>query len=168
EAASQAAGQPRPVLVATVPQAAPVPSAQDFVNQAAAGDAFEIAAGQVAQQRAQSPAVRAFADMMVHDHTESTSALKKAIAEAGHPLSLATTPSADQQAQLAALTHEDAKSFDKAYVEGQVAAHQAALALLQAYGQNGDEPALKAFAGEAVSVVERHLDQAKALSEQLL
>jgi putative membrane protein len=167
EAALRAEEQPKPVLAAVTPQPAPTPSAQAFVAQASAADAFEIAAAQAAQQKATHPAVRAFADMMVHDHTESQTQLKAALAQAGQPLSASAQPDAEQQRRLAAMAAADAGSFDRVYLQGQVAAHQTALGVLQSYAQNGDVPALTAFAGEASGTVQRHLTHAKSLLEQI-
>src|SRR4051812_5459141 len=68
-------------LVACVPKTAPVdaassrdaaPLARDaYVGMAAASDLFEIQSAELAQQRAQSPAVRDFAQVMIADHAET-------------------------------------------------------------------------------------------------
>jgi putative membrane protein len=167
EAAAQAADKPKPMLAAVTPQPPPTAPAQAFVGDMAAADAFEIAAAQAAQQKAHLPSVRAYADMMVHDHTEATKKLQKAVAEAGQPLTLAAAPNAVQQAELSRLAGLAPKDFDKAYLEGQVTAHRQALTSLQAYGQNGDVPSLKAFAAEASGTVQGHLTHAKSLAEQV-
>ena len=167
EAAAHAADQPKPGPVAITPQASPQPSAQDFVTQASAGDAFEIAAAQIAQSRAQNPEVKDLARMIAHDHAASSGKLKAALDEAGQSLAAANAPNPDQQAQLGRLRQEAPKGFDKAYLAGQVAAHQKALALMQGYAQDGGVTALKAFAGEGASLVQRHLDLAQSLDERL-
>ena len=167
EAAAQNADRPRPAITAATPQPAPKPDAQGFVTQAGGSDAFEIAAAKLAQAHALSPAVRAFADMMVHDHTESAKQLQKAVGEAGRALSPAANPAAEQQAELDRLARLTPDRFDKAYVQGQVAAHEKALALLQSYAQDGDEPALQAFATQATATVQQHLDAARGLDRRL-
>lgn len=167
EAAAHAADRPKPTLAAIVPQAAPAPSAQDFVNQAAASDAFEVAAGQIAQQRAQNAAVKALAAMMVHDHLESSVELKAALGESGQGLQANAGPDRDQQQALDELRRADAKAFDKIYLDGQVRAHQTALARLQAYAQNGQVTALQIFAGKAASLVQHHLQAAQDLDARM-
>jgi putative membrane protein len=167
EAAWQAADQPRPVLVAAVPQAAPIPDAQAFVSQAGASDAFEIAAAQTAAQRAQNPDVRVFAAVMIHDHSDSSADLKAALAEAGQSLSPSSGPTPDQQARLEALRSADPKVFDKTYIDGQVQAHRAALAQLAAYAQNGQVVALSSFAANGAGMTQKHLAMAQSLDEQL-
>src|SRR5688572_5063890 len=57
---------------ATIPTPANEAAAPDFVAKAAASDMFEIAAAEVAQKRATDAKVKAFAAMMVKDHTKST------------------------------------------------------------------------------------------------
>ena len=66
------------------------PSTPDFVNAAASTDMFEIQAAKLAEKRSKNADVKAFAAMMIHDHTQSTAALKAAIAASGQPLSLPT------------------------------------------------------------------------------
>ncbi len=167
EAAWQAADRPKPVLAAATPQASPIPDAQAFVSQAGASDAFEIAAAQTAAQRAQNPDVRAFATVMIHDHTDSSAGLKAALAEAGQGLSPPAGPTADQQAKLDALRSADPKVFDKTYLDGQVQAHRTALAQLAAYAQNGQVVALSSFAANGAGMTQTHLAMAKSLDEQL-
>ena len=114
----EAKNQPHEASV-TVPPAAAIPSAADFVAKASASDLFEVQSGQAAQDRAANPLVKAFAANLVRDHTKSSQELKKA------------------------------------------------LALLQAYAQDGDVPSLKAFAAEAAGVVQHHLKDARQLVEQV-
>jgi putative membrane protein len=167
EAAARAADQPKPILAAVVPQAAPAPDPQDFVARAAAANAFEIAAAEVAEARAQNAAVKQFAAMMGHDHAESADELAAALRDAGQSLTPGGSPRPEQQAALDALRSVDPKGFDKAYMDGQVQAHQTTLALLQGYAQDGETVSLKVFAGKAASVVQHHLTLARSLDEQL-
>jgi putative membrane protein len=48
-------------------------------------------------------------------------------------------------------------SFDTAFNQAQLTAHQEALALHRGYAAGGDVPALRATAAKAVPVVEMHL-----------
>jgi putative membrane protein len=167
EAAARAADQPRPVLSAVVPAPAPTPSAQAFVDEVGAADAFEVAAGRTAAQRAQNPAVKAFAAMMVQDHSRSAEELRTAVEQSGRALRPPGGMDAGRRAELAQLSAASPAAFDRLYVQGQVTAHQAALARLQAYAQDGDAPSLKSHAAQAASTVARHLDEAKQILEQL-
>jgi putative membrane protein len=140
--------------------------ATDFVPKAAASDMFEIAAAKLAEKRSTNPEVKKFARMMVTDHAKSTAALKKAITDSGQTVTAPTTMPQDLQAKLDDLTKADGPTaFDKSYMSGQVDAHQDALNLLQRYAQDGDVPAIRAFAAATAPVVQNHLDQAKVLRD---
>jgi putative membrane protein len=55
-------------------------------------------------------------------------------------------------------------SFDMAFQQAQLQAHQMALELHQNYSANGDAPALRAAAGQIVPVIQMHLQQVQAMS----
>lgn len=148
--------------VVTVAPPTPVPSAQEFVTRAAAGDAFELASGRLAETRSRNAEVRGFAALLVADHTTSSEKLAKAVAESGHAL---TAPAA--AADLDQLPAAPDAEFDRRFLEAQVRAHEQALALLQTYAEDGDVPSLKAFAAEAAGAVRQHLAEARSLLEQL-
>lgn len=152
---------------ATVPTPANEAAAPDFVAKAAASDMFEVAAAGVAAKRATDPKVKAFAQMMVKDHTKSTADLKKAIADSGQTLTPPAALPADLQAKVDELNTVAAADFDKAYMNGQVDAHQNALNLLQRYAQDGDVAQIKAFAAATAPTVQKHYDEAKTLRDGL-
>ena len=140
--------------------------ATDFVPKAAASDMFEIEAAKIAQKRSQNAEVKKFAGEMITAHTKSSADLKKAIADSGQTaLTLPTALPADLQGKLDDLNKADA--FDKAYMDNQVDAHQAALDTLQRYAQDGDVPAIKAFAAATAPVIQQHYDPAKTIRDAL-
>jgi putative membrane protein len=105
--------------------------------------------------------IKAFAAMMIKDHTDSSAKLKEAVAGfSGVTVNPALTPK--QQMDLDALK-DAGDQFDALYAQRQVAAHNEALTLLQGYADNGTEQALKTFASGVVPVVQHHLDEAKQL-----
>ena len=55
-------------------------------------------------------------------------------------------------------------SFDMAFRDIQINAHQQALQLHQNYAASGDVPALRATAGQIVPVVQMHLSQLQGLN----
>jgi len=152
---------------ATVPTPANEAAAVDFVPKAAASDMFEIEAAKVALKRSTNAEVKKFAQMMIDAHTKSTEALKKAITDSGQPLTPPTALPADLQGKLDDLGKADAKAFDKAYLDGQVDAHQAALDLIQRYAQDGDVAQIKTWAAATAPVVQQHLDTAKTQRDAL-
>ncbi|KRA56180.1 hypothetical protein ASD79_17630 [Caulobacter sp. Root655] len=148
---------------ATVPTPADETKADVFVAKAAASDMFEIDAAKLAAKRSTNPDVKAFAGKMEKAHAKSTEALKAAIAASGAALTPPAMLPEDLQGKLDDLTKADAKDFDKAYADGQVDAHQAALNLMQRYAQDGDTAAIKAFAAATAPTVQEHLNMAEGL-----
>lgn len=161
-------------LMACVPQTPPVtaasssdaaPLARDaYVGMAAASDLFEIQSSQLALSRAQSPAVRDFAQMMVADHTNTTRQLTAAAQAAGMgPIAPALLPmQARMMDQLRAAG--SGAAFERVFLDQQVQAHQMALALHSNYGKNGDTPLLRAVALAAMPVVQAHLDRVRQMA----
>lgn len=142
----------------------PVPTAQAFADAAAKSDAFEIAAGKLAQTNATAPGVKAFANKMIAAHTASTLKIKKAADAAAPAITPDATMTDDQTAKLADLGKMKGAEFDKAYVDGQIAAHEDALALMRNYADKGDSPTLKTAAGEIAPDVQDHLVMVRGLA----
>jgi len=143
----------------------PTPTGQEFVDKAAKSDAFEIAAAKLAATNAGSPQVKAFAKMMVTAHTESTAKVKAAAGKATPALTPDPELTGEQKDELAKLGPLKGEEFDKAYIAGQVDAHETALSLMKKYAKDGDVASLKAVAGEIVPIVEKHLTSAKAIKD---
>lgn len=140
-----------------------VTSGQAFANTAAASDAFEIASSKLALTRSTSDAVKTFAQKMIDAHTASTAKVKAAAASANPSITPDPTLSADQQQKMSALQSASKSEFDAAYVDDQIAAHQAALGGLKNYASNGNVEALKNVAAELLPIVTAHLNAAQAL-----
>jgi putative membrane protein len=132
-----------------------------FVDNAGQGNMYEIQAAQIAEQKSTSPAVKAFAKMMIVDHTALANQMKPLIIKAGK-----TAPTELDQRRKGFLDNLNAASpqaFDKTYIDQQVAAHEETLSLMKGYADNGDDPGLKAAAAKTAPKVQAHLDKAKAL-----
>ena len=141
----------------------PAPSGQAFADTAARSDAFEIAAAKLALTNASSDKVKGFAGDMIKAHTESTTKIKAASAKASPAITPDPTLTGEQNDDLADLGKLKGAEFDKAYIAGQIDAHDDALELMQSFAKDGDVAPLKAAAGEIAPVVQKHLDMAKAL-----
>ena len=136
-----------------------------FVSNASQSDMYEIKAAQLAETRSKNPDIKAFAKMMVKDHTATSKALGPLATAAGQ------TPAAKldnrRQGFLDNLTKASDADFDKTYIDQQVAAHEEALSLMQGYGKDGSDAGLKAAANDTAPKVQMHLDKAKAIQAKL-
>ncbi|MES2034302.1 MAG: DUF4142 domain-containing protein [Pseudomonadota bacterium] len=152
---------------ATVPTPADESAAPDFVAKAATSDLFEIASSKVALERTKNAEVKAFAQMMIEMHTQTTADLKSAITDSGLVLTPPTVLPEDKAEDVAELRTAEAADFDKDYLDDQVDGHQATLDLMTRYAQDGDNAVLKAAAAKTAPIVQDHLTKAKALRDGL-
>ncbi|MDQ4421837.1 DUF4142 domain-containing protein [Sphingobium sp. DEHP117] len=141
------------------------PTAQEFADQAAKSDAFEIAAAKLAATNATSAQVKDFARMMLAAHTESTTKLKAAASSSSPAVSPSAELTGDQQDDLTELRGMKGAAFDEEYIDGQVDAHEDALALMRKYAADGAEGPLKSAAREMVPIIEQHLTRARELDK---
>jgi putative membrane protein len=128
-----------------------------FASTVAGSDLFEIDSGKLAQSRAQSPALKAFAAKLIADHTRSTAMLKSAAAQASPPITLPTTLPPDLQASLGALRGAKPQDFDSGFIDTQIQAHKKAVEVLTQYANEGNSPPLKQFAVIVLPMVKSHL-----------
>ena len=135
----------------------------EFIAKARSTDAFEQAAGRLAEKRGTNPDVKAFGAMMVKDHTMTTNELRQVLAKNKLPMNGTPSPNPTQAKILADLRSVPKKGFDRAYVHSQVAAHEEALKLMKEYGAQGDNADLKAAAIKTAPLVEQHLKMAREL-----
>ena len=145
--------------------AAAAPSTQSFVENAAASDMYEIEAGKLASEKAANADVKAFGQMLVTDHTKSSTEMKAAASQADPALAPPAVLPADKQAMVDALKAASGADFDRLFLSQQVEAHSAALQLLQGYAAGGEAEPLKAFAAKTAPVVEAHLEKARSLQQ---
>jgi putative membrane protein len=134
-----------------------------FVTAAATSDMYEVAAGKIAAQRAQSPQVREFAEKMVKAHTMTTDKLKGIIADNNINVTLPAHVDNRRQGMLDDLRGAKPQDFDHRYIAQQIAAHKEADILMRGYAKDGDNQAIKDFAATTDQVVKMHLDMAETL-----
>jgi putative membrane protein len=137
-----------------------------FVTAAATSDMYEVTAGKIALERAQSSDVKAFAQQMIDAHTKTTETLKGILATN----KIAVTPPAHvdsrRQGMLDNLRGASAADFDHRYVVQQVAAHKEADILMRGYAKSGDNAKVRAFAADTDTHVKMHLAMAQDLAKK--
>ena len=128
---------------------------QEYVNQAASSDQFQIQSSQMALQQSKNASVREFAQTMVDDHRASTRKLQTASTGASL-MAPRTEMMAAHQAKLTELKNAGAK-FDELYLEQQREAHKEAIDLHEAMTNSTAAPAqLSGFAREMLPKVQAH------------
>lgn len=153
-------------LVGTV-SAEMTTTTKGFVNAAAISDMYEVTAGKIAMERAQSPDVKAFAQKMVDAHTMTTNKLKSIIASNNINVTPPAHVDRRRQGMLDDLRGAKAEDFDHRYISQQIAAHKEADILFRGYAKDGDNAALKDFAAATDKDIKMHLSMARDLNGQM-
>ncbi|MGF6487932.1 DUF4142 domain-containing protein [Pseudomonas frederiksbergensis] len=141
-------------------------TSNDFVDDAAEGGIAEVETSKLALEKSSSADVKAFAKMMVADHSEANEELA-ALAKK-HDIEMPDTTTVVKQAKEKILDLRD-ESFDTAYANNQVKAHEETIERFkkQANTVTDDKTKgateLKAFAQKMLPALEKHLDMAKKL-----
>jgi putative membrane protein len=157
-----------PLMVATAPAiAADAPSTEQFVEKVAASDLFEIEAGNLAAKQAENGDVKDFGQRMVDDHTKTSDQLKALVKDNDIKAELPTAVDDKHQAKLGKLKDLSGAAFDKAYMAGQVKAHEKAMNAFQDYASDGDNAELKQWAASTLPTLKDHLKQAKSLDNEV-
>ncbi len=150
------------MIAVAAPALAQQMTAQDFVAEAASSDMFEIRSSEFALDRAQSEEVRAFADMMIADHSQASENLMSAAEAAG--VAVPAEMLEKHRAQVEQLEPLEGEAFDEAYIQAQLTAHEEALALMHGYAEGGDQEALREHAAATTPVIEGHLEHVRQLA----
>lgn len=154
----------------TPPPAPPAPVdlnnpllAPGFLAQAGSANQFELQSAQLALSASTNPGVQNFANTLIADHTMMGQQVAAAATSAGlAPPAPALLPA--QQAMLDQLRSAGTgPSFDIAFQQAQISAHQQGIQLMQNYSANGDVPALRNVAAQAIPVMQKHLAMAQSL-----
>jgi putative membrane protein len=136
-----------------------------YVANAAIADMYEIAASKVALERSKNAEIKKAAQMIITDHTKSSTELKTALSGAGVGADVTIPPEMDERRKgmVDNLRQAPADGFDRVYLGQQTAAHQESLTLHRGFAENGDNAALKAHAAKTAPVIEKHLQHVRGL-----
>jgi putative membrane protein len=141
-------------------------TSNDFVDKAAAGGIAEVETSRLALEKSSSADIKAFANMMITDHSKANNELA-ALAKK-HDIEVPDSTTLVKQAKEKILDLRD-ESFDAAYANNQVKAHEDTLSLFkkEANTVTNDKvkgaTELKGFAQKMLPALEKHLQMAKKL-----
>jgi putative membrane protein len=162
DAATPAPAAAAPASTVTDPQIAAIVVAANDVD---------IAAGNLARERASDQRVKDFAQRMITDHTGVNKAATDLVTRLGvtpEPNATSQKLTSDGEASRTTLQGQSGAAFDKAYVDQEVAYHQAVLdAIDQTLIPSAQNAELKALLEQTRPAVAAHLDHARQLKTQL-
>jgi putative membrane protein len=151
------------VLGASLSMNAFAAKSNDFVEHASEGGVAEVEAGKLALQKSQQADIKKFAQMMIDDHMAANTKLRALAVK--HDLEIESEAALLDKAKKEILELRD-ESFDKAYTNNQVNAHEKTVELFKKESMSSDHPDLKAFATETLPKLEAHLKAAKQLQAE--
>ncbi len=137
---------------------------QKFVDFAAQTDMTEAHLGQMAADQGASQAVKDFGQMLVTDHTNDYQQLGTAASKAGdnEPKGL----DAAQNKMIAPFNNLKGAAFDRRFAQAMVSGHQKAIAEYKKEADSGSNADIKAYATQALPVLQKHLDAARNLEKE--
>jgi putative membrane protein len=141
------------------------PDSTKFSSEAAQGGLAEVELGRLAVQRASNPAVKNFGQQMIEDHSRANNELK-AIATRKN-IALPAELNADQKAMMDKLSKLSGAEFDKEYMSDMVKDHEADAKEFENQSNKGTDADIKAFAGKTLPVIQRHLQMARDVANQV-
>lgn len=136
-----------------------------FLATAAQSDQNEIALSQLAQQKATNPAVKAFAEKMVTEHTQMTESMKPFADSWG--LTAPSGPDADHQKELDKLNGLSGGDFDKEYISEMVSDHAKALRAFTTEAKDTKDVKFRAAVLKGKTIVAAHKNMAYDLKKKL-
>jgi putative membrane protein len=134
-----------------------------YAVEAANGGMLEVELGKLAQNKAISPVVMKFANMMVADHTKANNELKTLAAS--KKISLPTTLGEKFQKDYDDFSKMKREDFDKAYTDYMVKDHKEDIEEFKKEANDGKDPDLKAFASKHVPILKHHLLMAQQAND---
>lgn len=155
---------------------------RDFVEDMAIGGMAEVELGRMAMERAASPEVKRFGDMMVKDHSKAGDELKQVAMQ--HSIPMPAGLDQKHQDLKTTLSNLRGAEFDREYMKAMVDGHEDVVDRLQTRASEdrfGDdkgevkpersgnpvEGALNQWAAKALPTVRHHLDEAKRINDGL-
>ena len=151
--------------------ASSAPNDAQIAMIAVVADSIDIDAGKLAEEKASNKEVKEFAKTMVRDHTAvnaKATALAKKLNVTPEESATSKSLKADADKTMAKLKGLSGAEFDKAYVDNEVAYHEAVIGVVtKTLIPNTKNAELKSLLESAGPIFTSHLEHAKHLQQSL-
>lgn len=138
---------------------------REFINKAGLSGMYEVRAGQLAVQKAQSSDVKQFGQRMVDDHTGVNGRLQKLSQQKG--LSMPAQLDKKHQDKIDSLAKKTGVDFDKAYVDEMIDDHKSDIDNFEKAAKDAKDASVKDFAATTLPTLREHLQAAQGLKDKL-
>jgi putative membrane protein len=136
-----------------------------FAAKAAQRALTEVQLGQLAAQKGETEAVRAFGRRMATDHAQAHQKLQKIAAREN--ISLPKDLDQDAQQNYEKLAKLSGPAFDRSYAQDMVTDHKKDVAEFQKETKAGKNEAIRTFASETLPTLQDHLKEASEIKENV-
>ena len=133
---------------------------ENWLQTSIQGDRFEIAGGQLALSKSQTPAIRTLAQTLIKDHTKSLREAKT-LANALHT-QIPHSPSFSETWELQVVGSFSGAEFDKWYASLEVQDHKQDIAEASNEAKNGKQAHVRKSARRELPILKTHLRLSKA------
>lgn len=137
---------------------------QQFVDFAAQTDMIEANLGQLANSVADAQPVKDYAQTLVTDHTADFNQLYS-VAQQANLKRPDAIDAGHNKKMIDPFQKLKGAAFDRRYIHEMVAGHTQAIAIYKKEAADAQNPALKSYAEQTLPVLQKHLDDAKALEK---
>jgi len=136
---------------------------QKILSDLAQANIAEVAAGNIAVQKASAPEVKSFAQKMVEDHTKGLQEVQQ-VAQSKN-VTLPTEPDAKHKKMADKFNKLSGNAFDKAYLANAgVNDHKAAHNLVERAQRKATDPDIKALAAKLQPTIDQHMQSVQPLA----
>lgn len=136
-----------------------------FVEFAGQAGLAEVAAGQLAQQKAANEQVKQFGARMVQDHTKANDELKQLAG--GKGVNLPTEPDRKHRHEADKLQKLSGAEFDRAFMKQMVEDHKKVVSEFEKHAKDAKDADVKAFASKTLPALREHLQMAQSLNDSV-
>lgn len=141
------------------------PEDKEFVSDAGMDGMFEVQAGNLALQKAQSADVKTFAQRMVTDHGAANAELAQLATTKG--LALPTELGGEAKTMYEHLNGLSGAEFDKSYMQHMVEGHNKDVSEFEKASTTASDSDLKGWAGKTLPTLQQHQQMAKDISSKV-
>ena len=131
-----------------------------FIEKAARSGMAEVEMGKLAQDKAASNQVKAFARKMAEDHSKANDELKQLAAAKG--VTLPTDIAAKDRREINKLSKLSGAEFDREYMTSMVSDHQKDVSEFKSGSKSALDNDVKSFAAKMLPTLQQHLDLAQS------
>jgi putative membrane protein len=132
-----------------------------FIKHAAADGTAEVKIAGLAVKKAENASVKAFAEMLVTDHTKVNDELKMLATNKNVDLSAVIDPK--DAGTFQKLEKYSGAEFDKEYLAAVVSSHKTCVSAFEDISKESKDTDVKAFADKTLPALKAHHDKAKEL-----